>query len=239
MPPEIGSRIDFYPLTSMDYFLRHDLAKGAFDFAFIDGDHSYQAAFFDLCQTGARIRPGGVIVLDNSEIWGVAYAVADFLERNPAWRLAGHAPGDVGNLREIGHKRKGKGPLGLLVLLAPSSACLGKFPLEGAITGLNAGPYGRMRLEFGREAAAGVVEFSLFFVAWDRNFHETGHIAAQTYRSGKAEVATGAAVVEIPFDPVLLDASLQESNIELQYVFRFLAADEVSGLALAAVPLLL
>ena len=239
MPAEIGGRIDFYPLSSMDFFLRNDMPKGSLDFAFIDGDHSYQGALFDLYQTSERIRRGGVIVLDNSELWGVAYAAVDFLERHPDWRLAGHESGNFANLSEIGSKPKGDGPLGMLVLLAPPYVRLGKFPLEGSVRGLNAGPYERIRLELARQSAAGEVEFSFFFVARDFNFHKNGIVAARSARSGKIEVPDGAAVVEIPFDPVLLDTSPQASNIELRYELRFLASDGASGLALTAVPVLL
>ena len=90
MPAEIGGRIDFYPLSSMDFFLRTDVSKGALDLAFIDGDHSYPGALFDLYRTSERMSAGGVVVLDNSDKWGVACATADFLERHPDWQLAGH-----------------------------------------------------------------------------------------------------------------------------------------------------
>jgi len=238
MPAEIGGRIDFYPLSSMDFFLRNDVPKGSLDFAFIDGDHSYPGALFDLYRTSERMRPDGVVALDNSEVWGVAYATADFLERNPEWRLAGHEPGNLGNLREINRDPKGNGPLGMLILFAPPYVRIGKFPLEGSVRGLNAGPHGRLRLELNREAAAGEVEFSFYFIAWDINFHKNGIITTASNRSGKVEVADGATTIEIPFDPVLLDASPQESNIELQYELRFLARHGASGLALAAAPVL-
>ena len=238
MPAEIGGLIDFYPLSSMDYFLRSGVPKGSLDFAFVDGDHSYPGAFFDLYRTSERIRPGGVVVLDNSEVWGVAYATADFLERNPDWRLAGHEPGNLGNLREISRNPKGNGPLGMLVLFAPPYVRIGKVPLEGSVRGLNAGPYERLRLELHREAAAGEVEFSFYFIAWDVDFHRNGIITAASNRSGKIELSAGATDIEISFDRVLLDASPQESNIELQYELRFLARDGASGLALAAAPVL-
>jgi predicted O-methyltransferase YrrM len=83
MPAEISERIDFYPLSSMDFFLHHKVPRGSLDFAFIDGDHTYPGAHFDLYRTSERIRPGGIIVMDNSNLSGVAHATADFLESNP------------------------------------------------------------------------------------------------------------------------------------------------------------
>ncbi|MFI5022500.1 MAG: class I SAM-dependent methyltransferase [Alphaproteobacteria bacterium] len=239
MPPEIGGRIDFHPLSSMDFFLRNEVPKGALGLAFIDGDHSYSGAHFDLYRTSERIAPGGVIVLDNSELCGVAYATADFLERHPDWRLAGHEPEELGNLREVSRRPKGKGPLGMLALLAPPYPRLGAVPVTGALRGLNSGPYHRLRLALHGQSLAGEVEFSLFFVARDFNFHVNGIVAARSDRSGKVPVRAGESAIEIAFDPVLLPASQQDHNIELQYEIRFLAGDGVSGLLLAAEPTLL
>ena len=126
----------------------------------------------------------------------------------------------------------------MLILFAPPYVPLGKFPLEGSLGGLNAGPYERLGLELYRDAAAGEVEFSFHFIAWDIDFHRNGIIVAGSNRSGKVEVADGAAVIEIPFDPVLLDASPRKCSVRLEYELRFLARDGASGLALAAAPVL-
>ena len=239
MPPEIGGRIDFYPLSSMDFFLRRDVPRGSLDFAFIDGDHSYPGAHFDLYRTSERVKPNGVIVMDNAYLCGVANATADFLESNPDWRAAGHEPGGSANLREVGRVASRIGPLGMLVLFAPPYIRVGKFPLEDSIRNINAGPYERMRLELHGESPPGVVEFWFYFVARDFNFHKNGIVAADAVRRDKIQIAAGATVVEIPFETVLLNASPRENNIQLEYELRFLASDGVSGLALAAAPALL
>jgi hypothetical protein len=223
----------------MDFFLRNELPAGSLGLAFIDGDHSYEGAHFDLHRTSRRIAPGGVIVLDNSELSGVAYATADFLERYPDWRLAGHARGGLVGLREVSHRPKGRGPFAMLALLAPSDLRLGAAPMTGAIRELNPGPYYELHFALHGESAAGHVEFSLFFVARDFNFHINGIVAAKCSRSGKVPMRAGEAEVTIPFDRVLLQASPQSNNIELHYEVRFMAQDGESALRLVAEPKLL
>lgn len=63
------------------------VAEGAvpepIDILLIDGDHSYQGVQFDFDHFGARVRPGGLILLHDSELRGRGFTpweVRDFLE---------------------------------------------------------------------------------------------------------------------------------------------------------------
>jgi predicted O-methyltransferase YrrM len=63
------------------------LSEGrSFDFGFIDGNHRFERVFLDLYYLGRLIRPGGVVVLDDYDLPGIAKAVA-FYTANLGWTL--------------------------------------------------------------------------------------------------------------------------------------------------------
>ncbi len=63
----LDSMIEFYEEPSITVLEMLALKKRQFDFAFIDGDHSFDAVLCDLWLLDPLIRPGGVIVFD--DVW--------------------------------------------------------------------------------------------------------------------------------------------------------------------------
>jgi predicted O-methyltransferase YrrM len=57
-----------------------------FDLAFIDGNHRFDRVFLDLWYVGRLVRRGGLVVLDDYDLPGVAKAASFFLT-NLAWTL--------------------------------------------------------------------------------------------------------------------------------------------------------
>jgi predicted O-methyltransferase YrrM len=57
-----------------------------FDFAFVDGNHRFDAVFVDLSYLGRLLRPGGVIFLDDYQLPGVRRA-ATFYVANLGWSV--------------------------------------------------------------------------------------------------------------------------------------------------------
>ncbi|MBX3357851.1 MAG: class I SAM-dependent methyltransferase [Phycisphaeraceae bacterium] len=62
--------------------------EAPFDFAFIDGGHHFENAFIDTYYMCRMVRPGGVIVVDDVWMPGIALAVSYF-ERNLGVRREG------------------------------------------------------------------------------------------------------------------------------------------------------
>lgn len=86
LPPEIRERISFFPLTSAMYF-DQAISRGVqYDLVLIDGNHEYEFARFDLDCAARLMRPGGLILLDNTEQAGPRLATKAFLDSNPDWR---------------------------------------------------------------------------------------------------------------------------------------------------------
>lgn len=63
------------------------LAEGRrFDLAFVDGNHRFDAVFLDLYYLGRLVRRGGILILDDYQLPGIARAAAFFLT-NLGWTV--------------------------------------------------------------------------------------------------------------------------------------------------------
>jgi hypothetical protein len=56
------------------------------DLVLIDGSHSFPSPFIDWYYTAFRLRVGGVLVIDNTELW-TGHVLKCFLEAEPDWTL--------------------------------------------------------------------------------------------------------------------------------------------------------
>jgi predicted O-methyltransferase YrrM len=84
-PQELRRHLEFYLMTSMDFYYRLSARGIKPEIAFIDGDHSYQAALFDIQSLARSLARRGFLLVDNVSQPGPYYAVTDFLQRNPDW----------------------------------------------------------------------------------------------------------------------------------------------------------
>lgn len=60
--------------------------RHTFDFAFVDGNHRFDAVFVDLVYLGRLLRPGAAVFLDDHQLPGVAKAAAFFVA-NRDWTV--------------------------------------------------------------------------------------------------------------------------------------------------------
>ena len=88
-PRPLQDRVMFHPMTSMDCFQHLAELQTELDIVFIDGQHEYGFALYDLVMAANRLRPGGVIVMDNSEQPGVFWSAKHFARLNPGWHVLG------------------------------------------------------------------------------------------------------------------------------------------------------
>jgi hypothetical protein len=84
-PPELRRHLEFYLMTSMDFYYRLNARGIRPEIALIDGDHSYQAALFDIQSLARSLERRGFLLVDDISQPGPYYAAMDFLQRNPDW----------------------------------------------------------------------------------------------------------------------------------------------------------
>jgi Methyltransferase domain len=84
-PQELCRHLEFYPMTSMDLYYRLYWRGIRPEIAFIDGDHSYQTALFDIQSLAQTLTRRGFLLVDNVAQPGPYFAAMDFLQRNPDW----------------------------------------------------------------------------------------------------------------------------------------------------------
>jgi hypothetical protein len=84
-PQELRRHLEFYPMTSMDFYYRLYWRGIRPEIGFIDGDHSYQAALFDIQSLARSLARRGFLLVDNVMQPGPYYAAMDFLQRHPDW----------------------------------------------------------------------------------------------------------------------------------------------------------
>jgi predicted O-methyltransferase YrrM len=65
----------------------------SFDLAVVDGNHRFEEVFVDLFYLGCLVRPGGIVVLDDYHLPGVA-RVASFFASNLGWTVEEVSPAD-------------------------------------------------------------------------------------------------------------------------------------------------
>ncbi len=89
-PKDMQKYASFHALGSHDFFLYLDQREISLDFILIDGNHDYEFALFDLQMAARRMRPSGIVVMDNAEQSGPFRATRDFLRLTPSWRELGN-----------------------------------------------------------------------------------------------------------------------------------------------------
>lgn len=78
------TRVDFVVEPSDSYLPR--CATDDLDLVFIDGKHAFPWPMIDWFYTADRLREGGVIVLDDTELSSVTI-LKDFMDEDPHWEL--------------------------------------------------------------------------------------------------------------------------------------------------------
>jgi predicted O-methyltransferase YrrM len=90
-PRELRKVTRFHLSDSMLYFGKMQQRGIRSDLVFVDGNHSYEFALFDIQSAARLMNPGGFIVIDNIAQPGPFLAARDFLERahSGGWRECG------------------------------------------------------------------------------------------------------------------------------------------------------
>lgn len=88
-PDELRRHVQFYAVDSMRFFADTLWRQDRPDLVFIDGNHDYEFALFDIEAAARFLRRGGFIFVDNIEQIGPYLGCRDFLRKHADWREHG------------------------------------------------------------------------------------------------------------------------------------------------------
>lgn len=128
-PEQLRKHTRFYPQNSMEFFASLERQKAVIDIAFIDGNHDYEYAYFDLASAAKMMHPGGIVVLDNIEQPGPYWAGVAFLKQNPEWTEIGQSIADFSPANPFDQTRSFIGDTAFLILKAPEDYVIKSAPL--------------------------------------------------------------------------------------------------------------
>jgi hypothetical protein len=127
-PEELREHVRFYLENSMGFYsqaMRSHLRPGI---VFVDGDHDYEFAFFDLLCGARLILPGGFIFVDNISQAGPFFAAKDFLRDHPGWRECGASMTQYRAELPFDRERTTIADTDFCVLRAPPRVMIGSLP---------------------------------------------------------------------------------------------------------------
>lgn len=200
-PADVRARVEFHAVTSMCYFTNLDLPKAGrspLGLVFVDGNHAFEYALFDVVRAADHLTPGGAVVVDNMDQDGPRQAAAQFLEWNPAWRLfAGgklYAAGDPVDADLTAR------PVGWGVLVAPAGVQVSGTALKTYEHDVAYQPIRAVRFHVVAASGPGVLAVKLNYHAFPQSYSVRGEGLVIDLRTAAVPVP-GAGDAVAAFDP--------------------------------------
>jgi len=120
--------VKHYPVNSMEFFLQLARDNIRASLAFVDGNHDYEFAFFDVCAAARALRIGGFIFVDNISQPGPFWAARTFLSNNPDWRQLGGSFATADTTKAFDFDRWRIPGIDFMVLQAPRYLPISRIP---------------------------------------------------------------------------------------------------------------
>jgi hypothetical protein len=127
-PAELRAHAMYHPVDSMGFFIWMTEQRIRPGVVFVDGNHDYEFAAFDIWSASRRMTPGGFIFIDNVAQAGPYRAATEFLAARPEWRSCGLVPGSRAPGKAFDVNRTTIPGTDFFVLQAPFSYVVGKAP---------------------------------------------------------------------------------------------------------------
>jgi predicted O-methyltransferase YrrM len=124
-PIKLRERLCFYPMSSMEFFAQAVQRQLVSSLVFVDGNHDYEYALFDIQSAARIVSPGGFIAVDNISQGSPLYAARDFIRERSGCAECGHALGSSPLNRAFDPDRSTIANTDLCVIRAPSRYIVG------------------------------------------------------------------------------------------------------------------
>jgi hypothetical protein len=172
-PTELQAITHFHPFNSMAFFMEFQRRQMTLDLALVDGHHDYEFALFDLQMAARLLRPGGIIVMDNSDQAGPFQACRAFLAEHPAWRELGTSVADYRTSDPFDERRSSLPKTAFVILQAPEHMSLGEAPRSwGPLLPMLAPNVDGLTIELPAQRTTGTLHYRVFARGFaDENRH--------------------------------------------------------------------
>jgi predicted O-methyltransferase YrrM len=227
-PEELRRHVEYHDLNSMDFFAAMDRRRIVLDLVLVDGNHDFEFAMFDLHMAGRLLRPGGIIVMDNSEQSGPFKASRAFLEANPAWRELGASVSTYDPSKPFDRTRASLPATSFVILQAPDHLSITAGPHSQGQSRIDSQQVNGLLLDI-----VGSAKGTLFYQVFLRGFADGNRWVDEQRTVGKIPI-DGAGRVEHRFgQPLIIHAPPADSVFTVEVDLSWLGP---APLALADVP---
>ena len=127
-PTELVRHVSIHSMSSMDFYMEMERQGVRPGVVFVDGNHDYEFALFDIGRAAKYMTLGGFIFVDNVAQPGPFFAARDFLSANPGWREIGGPTEGYNASRSFDRTRSTIPDTDFIVLRAPSAHVVGDRP---------------------------------------------------------------------------------------------------------------
>ena len=156
-PPALRERARLYETNSMAFFMEQQGKGIRPSLVFVDGNHDYEFALFDIGCGARATTPGGFIVVDNIAQAGPFFAARDFLAANPGWRELGSSVRDFNPDKAFDAHRTTIINTDFMVLQAPTNRLVDEHPSNFGTTRCQMSRVDGVRLKFVPPSRPGVL----------------------------------------------------------------------------------
>jgi predicted O-methyltransferase YrrM len=129
-PAELQAHVRFFAANSMAIMEAIERQRAKIGVAFIDGNHDYEYASFDIACAARFMEPNGLLIIDNMEQTGPYLAARDFLNRNAGWTEIGDSLKEASDRQLFDSNRRGILGSSFIVLRAPANYVIGQIPIS-------------------------------------------------------------------------------------------------------------
>jgi predicted O-methyltransferase YrrM len=203
-PPELFRHVRLHAKDSMAFFSDMEREHIHPALVFVDGNHDYEFAAFDIACGARVIEPGGFIFVDNVAQPGPFFAARDFLTANPDWRELGSAATSYNRDKAFDRLRTTIAETDFMALRAPLTHSIGERPSTRGRTRWHSRKVEGLRLKFlpPSEPARLTVQVVL------RGF---GMVPAETTGEASVQVEAGTRELSVSLTP--------PAQVEGQFVY--------------------
>lgn len=207
-PPELFRHVRLHIKDSMAFFADMERQRIQPELVFVDGNHEYEYAAFDIACGARLLKPGGFIVVDNISQPGPFFAARDFLSINPDWRELGSATTGYDRDKAFDRGRSTIRDTDFIVLRAPAAYGVGERPFNIARLRRESGKVEGVRLKLVPPARPGRLTVQVVL----RGF---GAAPAEITGEASVEVAAGTSELSVAFvPPVQVDGQFVYFTVE-------------------------